>query len=74
MQRKTQCHSVLRDVFMGRCSQEPGRQDGWHVLGEGHSALPLSEAFPGSNEITFSTHGKHTVGDFKSYPRLHALS
>lgn len=52
MQRKTQCHSVLRDMFMGSTVGGRAGRTGGMFLGESLCPATLG-MFPGSSEITF---------------------
>lgn len=59
----------LRRRVRGQYGGRPGRQDGWHVPGWVTLPCHSRNISRVKWENVFSTHGKHTMGDFKSYPR-----
>lgn len=68
MQRKTQCHSVLGDVFVG--STVGGRAGRTGGMFPGESLCPATLGmFPGSSERTFFPRMASTPWEILSYPR-----
>ena len=70
MQRKTHCHSVLRDVFMGSAVGGQAGRTGGMFLAESLCPATLG-MLPGSSEITFFPHMASTPWEILRV--IHAL-